>query len=341
MRPLPGLACPITFSDLIESVQRELRSAHYSTNPKLWSGLSSFGPVETRCLTLFRRTNFTKIFKTIKSLPDTALQKDISSLVIWSDHSGLSFSYSKSKAQRIARKLRPVTSNYHMKESVLEFSSAEKDLGLCITDDLTWSKHVGEQYAKTNKLLEFIRRNTRFVKSTLVRRSAYLALVRPHLGYATQVWSPQSIELKALFFEATFSTTLQCNADDNETLQVAGIHVTRCNWLDNVAKNRRFCNFFAIFRCVASCRDWVLHAQFPFCNLLCNGVALQVAGKIASCNRAFIRKVERIQRRPTKFILGLPSSCNRSYPNRLIQLNLLPTVTGAVRVNPSIGHKSL
>ena len=65
-----------------------------------------------------------------------------------------------------------------------------------------------------------------------------------------------------------------------------------------------------------------------------------------------IRKVERIQRRVTKLILGLPLRCNQWYSNRLIQLNLLPIcywhelldvvffffkiVTGAVRVNPSI-----
>ena len=85
----------------------------------------------------------TKIFKTIKSLLDTvALQKDISNLVTWSDHSALTLSHSRSKAQRITRKLRPVTSKYHMKESGLEFVSAEKDLGLYIMDDLIWSKHV-------------------------------------------------------------------------------------------------------------------------------------------------------------------------------------------------------
>ena len=40
-----------------------------------------------------------------------------------------------------------------------------------------------------------VRRNTRLVKSITVRRSEYLTLVRSHLGYATQVWTPQLIDL--------------------------------------------------------------------------------------------------------------------------------------------------
>ena len=40
-----------------------------------------------------------------------------------------------------------------------------------------------------------MRRNTLFVKNTAARRALYLALVRSHFGYATQVWSPQSVEL--------------------------------------------------------------------------------------------------------------------------------------------------
>ena len=38
-----------------------------------------------------------------------------------------------------------------------------------------------------------------FILRTEVRRTLYLALVRPLLGYATQIWAPQSIELIVKF----------------------------------------------------------------------------------------------------------------------------------------------
>ena len=61
--------------------------------------------------------------------------------------------------------------------------------------DLTWHAQVSHQAARANKLLGFVRRNSRFIHSTSVRRTLYLGLVRGHLGYATQVWAPQGIEL--------------------------------------------------------------------------------------------------------------------------------------------------
>ena len=33
------------------------------------------------------------------------------------------------------------------------------------------------------------------MRSTDIRQSVYLSLVRPLFGYATQIWAPQSIEL--------------------------------------------------------------------------------------------------------------------------------------------------
>ena len=64
-----------------------------------------------------------------------------------------------------------------------------------ISSDLTWTNQVYHQSNKANKLLGFIRRSSRYIRESSTRRTMYLALVRPHLGYATHVWSPQSIEL--------------------------------------------------------------------------------------------------------------------------------------------------
>jgi hypothetical protein len=70
------------------------------------------------------------------------------------------------------------------------------------------------------------------IKNPNTRRTLFLAIVRPALCYATQVWSPQSIEL--------------------------------------------------------------------------------------------VRKIERVQRRASKFILKLPFICTESYKDRLMSINLLP-----------------
>ena len=61
--------------------------------------------------------------------------------------------------------------------------------------DLKWNMQVNQQCSRANKELSYIRRNTRTIHNATTRRTIYLALVRSHLGYATQVWSPQSIEL--------------------------------------------------------------------------------------------------------------------------------------------------
>ena len=70
------------------------------------------------------------------------------------------------------------------------------DLGVFVANDLKWSKQVFEQSCRANNLLGYIRRNTRFIRSTDVMRSVYLTLVRPFFGYATEILVPQSIELK-------------------------------------------------------------------------------------------------------------------------------------------------
>ena len=67
---------------------------------------------------------------------------------------------------------------------------AEKDLGVYITDNFLWNKQVNVQCAQrpTGPWDMYGEKpDTRLVKKITVRRSAYLTLVRSHLGYATQV----------------------------------------------------------------------------------------------------------------------------------------------------------
>ena len=68
-------------------------------------------------------------------------------------------------------------------------------MGVWISKDLTWYKQVNEQSSRAHKLLGYLKGNTRFILRTDERRTLYLALVRPHLGYSTHIWAPQSIEL--------------------------------------------------------------------------------------------------------------------------------------------------
>ena len=101
----------------------------------------------------------------------------------------------KCKLQTITRKHKPICTSYEVNDSTIKSGEVDRDLGVSLDCDLTWHAQVSDQAARANKLLGFVRRNSRFIHSTSVRRTLYLGLVRAHLGYATQAWAPQGIEL--------------------------------------------------------------------------------------------------------------------------------------------------
>ena len=75
------------------------------------------------------------------------------------------------------------------------YCDTEKDHGVRVSSNLASDEQASEQCAKANKLLGFVRRASRYIQSTQTRRILHLSIVRFHLRYATQVWSPQSIGL--------------------------------------------------------------------------------------------------------------------------------------------------
>ena len=123
------------------------------------------------------------MYKQIESRDDCAsLQEDLDSLSAWSIDSRLCFNVTKCKVQTITRKGRPTSAVYQITGCVIKSTASECDLGESVSSDLTWNNQVYEQA-------------TRVHTHKPVRRTLYFGLVRPHIGYATQVWAPQFIEL--------------------------------------------------------------------------------------------------------------------------------------------------
>ena len=74
--------------------------------------------------------------------------------------------------QLITRELNSViASSYELNRHALGISTAEKDPGVVISDNLSWDYQVCAVCSKSNRLLGFVRYNTRCFKNVSVRRS--------------------------------------------------------------------------------------------------------------------------------------------------------------------------
>ena len=70
---------------------------------------------------------------------------------------------------------------------------SEKDIGVVIDNMLNFSDHLAEKINKANKIVGLIRR-TFVALDEEIFRCLYVALVRPQLKYANQIWSPYLVK---------------------------------------------------------------------------------------------------------------------------------------------------
>ena len=72
---------------------------------------------------------------------------------------------------------------------MLSHVDSAKYLGVTITSDLSWNKHINNITFKANNTLSFLKRNLQ-INNTTLKTTAYQTLVRPQLEYASSVWDP-------------------------------------------------------------------------------------------------------------------------------------------------------
>ena len=135
----------------------------------------------TRIVTSKRKTKWTGFDGA------SALQRDLTRVQAWAKKWKMEFNVGKCKVMHIGR--RNPKNVYGMGGSVLETTSAERDLGVMIDDRLDLGSHIKSIVAKANRMLGLIKISFACLDKPMFL-NLYLVLVRPHLEYCVQVWSP-------------------------------------------------------------------------------------------------------------------------------------------------------
>ena len=95
----------------------------------------------------------TKIYRNINTIDDCmSMLKTLTNMHTWTRHNNIRFNASKCKALTITRKKSPLDFIYKLDNLELERVSTEKDVGVNITNSLTWNTHIHAITAKANKL---------------------------------------------------------------------------------------------------------------------------------------------------------------------------------------------
>ncbi|CAB4011831.1 Hypothetical predicted protein [Paramuricea clavata] len=134
----------------------------------------------------------TKLYKTLRSRQDCDLLQDsLSHADDWSKQSNIDFNASKCKVLTISRRKSPIETKYYLGSTELVRVDSEVDLGITVTGKLSWNQHIIQIVSMAKKCWAYYgERAPALSTDRVARRTLYLSLVKSHMGYATEVWSP-------------------------------------------------------------------------------------------------------------------------------------------------------
>ncbi|MES9884664.1 MAG: reverse transcriptase family protein, partial [Sedimenticola sp.] len=133
----------------------------------------------------------TKIFARVNNMHESnVLQNDINSLTTWSEKWQLKFNASKCKHMHIGKEtnLPEYTMIQSGTEIKIEEVQEEKDLGVILDNKLKFTSHIQASVKKANRNLGIIKRTFKYMDKVMFL-NLYKSLIRPHLEYASTVWS--------------------------------------------------------------------------------------------------------------------------------------------------------
>ena len=133
------------------------------------------------------------LFRPIQSQEDYHhLQGDILMIEDWVNSNYLTLNLTKCKYMVVSRKRCPSAPlSLMLGGTEMEKVDCFKYLGLLLSSDMSFSKHIESICSKARKVTGLLyRRFNKANSDTLLQ--LYLTMVRPHLEYASPVWNPST-----------------------------------------------------------------------------------------------------------------------------------------------------
>ena len=115
------------------------------------------------------------------------IQDDLDTCSKWAETWKMSFHPDKCKAMHFGKDNKKFI--YLLGNNMINATTEEKDLGVTISDDLCWSKHISNCVKKANRTLGMVKHTFSYMDKEMFL-SLYKALIRPLLEYCPQIWNP-------------------------------------------------------------------------------------------------------------------------------------------------------
>ncbi len=133
-----------------------------------------------------------KCTKEIKTVDDChLLQLDLNRMSDWSKMWKLNFNVNKCKVMTVSRGKSHIY-DYTLDGTVLERVQSFKDLGITVSNDLSWNSHISNTVNKCKRVNWVIKRAVGYQAPASVSMQLFNALSRSIIEFSSPVWAPVS-----------------------------------------------------------------------------------------------------------------------------------------------------
>lgn len=124
----------------------------------------------------------------------TKLQKDLNSIYLWSENNNMQFNDGKFECMRHGSNNELKESTHYLTKSgeVIKTADHVKDLGVWMSSDGSFNKHISEMVTKANNMCGWILRTFR-TREKLPMLQLWKSLVRSNIDYCCQLWNPTRV----------------------------------------------------------------------------------------------------------------------------------------------------